>query len=466
MNQLLYERSTGNLSPQAFACLQSTRLLHNLQPSPLHHFDGGEREAVIEQRAPGPSSSAQEYEVQEQRVWAHQAGINALALEHFDRRLLLSGGADASIKLWDLDQSTTRKHTFKPTATIPRTASTHKFGITHLSWYPFDTAAFCSSSFDHHLKLYATETLALSADFDLSSIIYTHALSPIASHLLVACATQHPAVRLVDLRSGSSTHALAGHNGALLSVAWSPMVEHILASGGIDGTIRIWDIRKSNSALGLLDLEDPVGVTGYDGLGGGAHARKAAKAHQGPVNGTTWTDDGHYIVSTGHDARVRVWDAATGANTLASFGPTLRNNHLSCLPLLTSPTAYTPIGEELLFYPNERELLVFELHEGRLLRRLRASGPSVAAVRSRTGERNIKIRITAVVWRGPADGLYSSHTDGQIRAWVPRDQDDDILDEEENENAKPDDDAEGNKKKRKVLDDIFRDLTRQKISFG
>src|SRR5437016_166207 len=106
-----------------------------------------------------------------------------------------------------------------------RSASAHKYGITHLSFYPFDSAAFLSSSYDHHLKLYATDRLQVSADFDLSSIVYTHALSPIASHLLVACATQHPAVRLVDLRSGSSTHSLAGHHGALLALAWNPTLE-------------------------------------------------------------------------------------------------------------------------------------------------------------------------------------------------------------------------------------------------
>jgi DNA excision repair protein ERCC-8 len=359
-------------------------------------------------------------------------------------------------------------HTFKPTATVPRSSSAHKFGITQLNFYPFDSAAFLSSSYDHHLKLYATEILKLSADFDLKSIIYTHALSPIASHLLVACATQHPAVRLVDLRSGSSTHSLAGHHGALLSVAWSPTVEHILASGGIDGTVRLWDIRKSSGSLGILDVEDSIGITGTDGMRAGGWGRQSAKAHQGAVNGITWTDDGVYIVSAGHDERMRVWDAATGANTLASFGPTLKNSHLSNLPLLICPTSSTSPGKEVLFYPNEKELLIFELREGRILKRLKVPGPTMAAVRSKTGERNVKNRVTALVWRGQADGVYSAHTDGQIRAWLPRTLEDDRLDQEDDEASTKqiDDETEGGKRKRQVLDDVFRDLTRQKISFG
>jgi DNA excision repair protein ERCC-8 len=215
-------------------------------------------------------------------------------------------------------------------------------------------------------------------------------------------------------------------------------------------------------------MEDSTGITGFDGLGRGARSRETGKAHQGAANGVAWTDDGSYIISAGHDERVRIWNAATGANTLASFGPTLKNGHLSNLPLLPSPTAFTPPRKEVLCYPNERELLMFELHEGKLLKRLKVPGPIMAAVRSRTGERNIKNRITALVWRGQVDGVYSAHTDGQIRAWIPRTKEDEVADREEEEAVKGrnDDESEGAKRKRLILDDVFRDLTKQKISFG
>lgn len=482
MNQLLLDRSTGQRSPQNFARIQTTRLIHAIQPFPGLRFDGGEKEVVIQDGEAGETGP----EPGESKIWAHQAGVNALALD-IDNRILLSGGLDSSIRLWNLDDCPTgSKHIFKPTAAISRqvsqlfnyyatadfwqrAASAHKFGVTHLSFYPFDSAAFLSSSYDHHLKLYATETQIVSADFDLKSIVYAHTLSPIAQHVLVACATQHPAVRLVDLRSGANTHSLAGHHGAILSLAWSPTSEYVLASGGVDGTIRLWDVRKSSGQLSVLDMEDSTGMGGTNRMGRDARSRDTGKSHQGAVNGLTWTDDGYYLVSAGHDERVRVWNAATGANTLVSFGPTLKNGHLSNLPLVVSPTASTPAGQEILLYPSERELLVFELHQGKLLKRLKVPGPNLSSVRSRTGERNVKNRITGLVFRGQADGIYSVHTDGQIRAWLPRTAEDDLLEKEEEDNLKrhADGDEDGEeRRKRQVLDNVFRDLTRQKISFG
>ncbi|TVY36726.1 DNA excision repair protein [Lachnellula subtilissima] len=464
MNQLLFERSTGLLSPERFARIQTTQRIYAVQSCSTLRFNGGEKEVTIPEHDASQSSTG--LEPVASKLWAHQAGVTALAVD-IDNRVLLSGGLDSSIRLWHPeDCPTDAKLTLKPTAAISRQVFNGPYKI---YFYPFDSAAFLSSSYDHHLKLYATETQTVSADFDLKSIIYTHALSPIAQHVLVACATQHPAVRLVDLRSGANTHSLAGHHGALLSLAWSPTLDYILASGGVDGTVRLWDIRKSSGQLGVLDMEDSTGIAGTDGMGKSSRSRDTGKAHHGAVNGLTWTDDGYHLVSAGHDERARVWNAATGANTLASFGPTLKNGHLSNLPLIVSPTASTPAGQELLFYPCERELLVFELHQGRLVKRLKVPGPNIASVRSRTGERNIKNRITGLVFRGQADGIYSAHTDGQIRAWLPKTAEDDRLDIEEEDSLKrhaQDDEDEDGRRKRQVLNDVFTDLTRERISFG
>ncbi|KAK5629082.1 hypothetical protein RRF57_004797 [Xylaria bambusicola] len=468
-------QSTGAVGPGVFARLQTTRLLTLFQSSPQYRFDGGERGVAIHDGEASSSEAATS-------IWAHQAGASALAIERFDGRILVSGGSDASIKLWDLEQcgNPSKPHTFKPVGTIRPSPQTHRFGITHLSFYPFDSAAFISTSYDQTLKLWSTEEVRLSASFSLGSKIYTHAISPIASHLLVACGTQHPAVPLVDLRSGSSIQSLTGHGGAILATAWSPRHEYVLATGGVDGTVRIWDIRRAGALIGMLDREDSLGLyyNGLLGSDGKVRMRASAKAHVAPVNGLTWTDDGDYIISAGHDNRIHVWDAATGRNTLASFGPTIRNTQLASVTMFTSPVGLTHPGREFLFWPNETEILVCDLHNGDIITRLRGTGAAVAGVRSsKKSERSVKNRISSIAWRGAGGSggssgvvmggtnmpgaVFSAHLDGQIRAWTPRLE---ALDD----NAEEDlllDAGSAKALKRKALDDVYKSLMGQKITF-
>lgn len=299
--------------------------------------------------------------------------------------------------------------------------------------------------------------------------------------------------------------SLSGHGGAVLSASWSPRHEHVLASGSVDGTVRIWDVRRAGGAIGMLDLEDSLGLY-YNGLLGTdssgtqiiRRSRLSAKAHAAPVNGLAWTDDGNYIVSAGHDRRIRVWDAATGRNTLASFGPSIQNSQLSGITMFTSPKGVTPPGKELLFWPNESEILVMDLHEGNIITRLRPAGPSMAGVRSasgvRGGERTVRNRITSLVWRGSGGGgassgavaggsntaaaIYSAHLDGQIRAWMPaaaepqrrpglNHEGSSAVDLDDDDDNNDDDQLREDKgRKRKALDDVFKSLMGKQITFS
>ncbi|KAF2200118.1 WD40 repeat-like protein [Delitschia confertaspora ATCC 74209] len=441
-NQYLFDRSFGYSRHDVLKTTETSRLVYALQPN----------DAIFEHAS------------EPKRPVAHASGVNTIVIDKFEGRYLLSGGADSSIAIWDLESRLDSEDTYKPLISADRTSDEHKLGITQLSFYPFDSLAFLSSSYDHTLKLFSSETLEASASFNLDSVVYTHALSPIASHLLVACGTQHPAVRLVDLRSGASTHSLAGHSGAILSVAWSPVCEHILASGATDGSVRFWDIRRGSAELGVLDMEDSFGTMPQRSKTRGGFPN--SKAHSGPVNGIVWTEDGRHLITTSHDERIRVWNTDTGANTLVNFGPTVRNTHLAPLVPILAPTALLPLEKDILFYPNEREILMYELFEGKMLRRMRRLNQPGVVTSNAThamGQRNTLDRVTALAWRAHDVELYSAHSDGSITAWTPRTEEDARLDDEEEEREE---EETGHKRKRGVLEDIYQELTKRKITFG
>ena len=335
----------------------------------------------------------------------------------------------------------------------------HKHGLTSIIFYPFDSLAFTTSSYDHMLKIWSSETLRPSAIFNLESVVYSHAISPIADHLLVACATQNPQIRLVDLKSGAAAQVLAGHQGAVMSVAWSPTEDHILASGGTDGTIRFWDVRRSAAQLGSLDLEDSIGIGGYDGMGTGSRHRERGKAHLGPVNGLTWTEDGRHLVSAGLDEKIRVWDVINGANTLASFGPIVRNRELrTCIPCL-APAASVEHNSDVLFLPSDKEILAYEMFEGKILKRLKTPGTSTLPSSKNVAAK--KVRVNELAWRHHNVELYSAHGDGTIRAWKPHTAEDALADEDINEESRQQEDERN--RKRKALEDVYNNLTKKQF---
>ncbi|KAJ4983845.1 WD repeat domain-containing protein [Stagonosporopsis vannaccii] len=456
--QHLLDRAYGFSHHDVLKRATATSLVYALQPAAI----------TFSQRLP-PADDPHA------RIPAHVAGVNTLTIDRFEGRYLLSGGADSSIAIWDLEAqtaSTESGEAYLPLSAVNKTAKEHKLGITQLSFYPFDSLAFLTSSYDHTVKLYSSETLEASASFDLDAVVYNIALSPIASHLLIACATQGPNVRLIDLRSGATAHSLAGHTGAVLSTAWSPVTEHLLASGATDGTVRFWDIRRSVGSLGSLDLEDSTGRTGAR-THSYTHTHGAGQAHRGAVNGLVWTEDGRHLVSTGHDARIRVWDTATNANTLANFGPMVKNTGLAPRIPVLPPRHLFPAHADTLFYPNEHEVLMYELFDGKLLRRLRRPevtrrAADVAASNgtgaSSKGQRNVKDRITSLAWRAHDVEMYSAHADGSVCAWKPRTEDD--VQADEDERIEEEERDEGRKRKRDVLDDIYKGFMKKNVTFG
>ena len=144
-----------------------------------------------------------------------------------------------------------------------------------------DTGMFFTGSFDGVVAGWDTNECRRVVSFDMTDKIYAVGMSPVAtSHALVACGTSDPRVRLCDPASGNVTHTFAGHRDAVWAVEWTRGSEWILATGGCDGDIRLWDIRRAGAFM-VLDASNARDAA-LDPLAQAVNARPGRPAVRGP----------------------------------------------------------------------------------------------------------------------------------------------------------------------------------------
>jgi DNA excision repair protein ERCC-8 len=277
--------------------------------------------------------------------------VHALAIDPAEGRYLLAGGQDKALAIFDTastghHQPNGDKTKCKAVCKISAGAvGGHKYTIETVQWYPFDTGVFSTSGMDGSLKVWDTNALQVVVDFANlpGGKVYDHAMSPIAGHGLIAVGTKHNRVKLCDPSSGSSTHELAGHKSDVLAVAWSPASEYLLATGGRDSRVILWDIRTAGP-LHVLDQHN----------GGQAGASSfVVTSHNGEVNGLSFLPNGLHLVTTGRDHRLRLWNADTGKNELKHY-PRIDNVYQKKIKLGVSAMTKQP----LLFCPSRYLTLI------------------------------------------------------------------------------------------------------------
>lgn len=178
--------------------------------------------------------------------------------------------------------------------------------------------------------------------------------------------------------------ALKGHTGPVYALRWSPRNEFNLASGGADGVIRMWDVRKARSCLGELTM-----TGAQDG-----------KAHFDSILGLAFTSDGLSLVSASKDKTIRLWDALGFKYTLLQTPWDSAPLYSTVRPLVTDLHDCSP---PLLYIPSNRHVLEINLHS--LVPRKRLQGHFG--------------RVVCLAKNDPEYSLYSGGADREILVWRP-----------------------------------------------
>ncbi|EPZ32852.1 hypothetical protein O9G_004295 [Rozella allomycis CSF55] len=198
--------------------------------------------------------------------------ISHLSIEEIEGRFALCGGKDGSCVIFDIDT----KHPVME-------QSMHNKCINQCQWYPVDTGMFSTCSMDMSVKLWDTNTMQSILKFDIQAPVFSHKFH--SSQAIIAVGSKFNDIRLCDIR----------HKSFILDVAWSTVNDFELYSASKDGSIRLWDIRKSNSLNSF-------------------HDGNVVESHQGPVHALCVIPGGNFVASASSEGQIKLWDSQEPKN--------------------------------------------------------------------------------------------------------------------------------------------------------
>ncbi|KAG0753742.1 hypothetical protein G6F62_011006 [Rhizopus arrhizus] len=151
-------------------------------------------------------------------------------------------------------------------------------------------------------------------------------------------------------------------------------------------------------------------------------------AHSRGINGLSITKDGRHLVSLGLDEKIRLWNTQSGQNTFVNYGSNWRNRHKLYLgSTISSPDVWPP----LLYVPSDdRQVLVYNLIEGTLVKKLKGAYGRVTCVESRETHQQVYSGSNAgdlLVWEPPSNIDFEEKT-FDVDEWSSENEDMELLD--------------------------------------
>jgi WD40 repeat protein len=211
-------------------------------------------------------------------------GKNALQFSP-DEKLIISGGGDKLVKIWDVAAGRELKR-----------FAGHEGEINSVSFspdgqYALSTGGQVWSNKDCVIRLWEVATGKEIRKFaGHTGAVWSAAFSPDGKQIVSGSSDR--TIRLWDTATGKEIKTFSGHTGGISSVVFSKNGKMILSACG-DYSIKLWDVATGKEI-------------------------RTFSGHSSWVNRALFSPDGKKIISAGFDATTRIWDVATGSE-LAKF---------------------------------------------------------------------------------------------------------------------------------------------------
>lgn len=274
----------------------------------------------------------------------HYFDLNALTYSP-DGQYIATGGDDGKLKLWTVKN-----------CLCFVTFTEHTSQITDLKFIPKKGNAVLSSSLDGTVRAFdlvkyrnfrvlfpnkPTQFNCLAIDSGSGDIVCAGSMDPFD-------------VYVWSLRTGQLMETLNGHTGPVVSLAFSPTGEGVLASASWDQTVRVWDIFDKK---GIVDT-----------LG-----------HSSEVVSVEFHPNGKEIVSSTLSGQMHIWEALEGnllgiieckddiqggrlQDDRTTAKSSTKNKHFNSVSI-------SPTGDFVLGGGNSKNLCLYDLKHKLLLRR-------------------------------------------------------------------------------------------------
>lgn len=184
--------------------------------------------------------------------------------------LVVTGSADGSIRLWDLQREACSQ--------VVEVGS-------HCSDLVCSDNSVFSSHFDGRLRLWDVRSVSCVMELRCPDRVTCLDLSP-DSHLLLSCC-RDDAIHLFDLRGRSFSHTCLSSEGFICSSDSNKAVispdRGLVAGGSSDGAVYVWDVSSGRVQTRLTDQ------------------------HSSALSGVSWSVSGRYLASVDKSRRAVLW---------------------------------------------------------------------------------------------------------------------------------------------------------------